>query len=81
MANKNLIHVTFRGSSFVNELRYDAERRTGMLTLNGSDVYRLSDLPVGVVTAWASAESAGVYYNSEVKGKFQHERASWTATR
>ena len=79
--NQPLIHITFRDSSFVSELRYDAKTRVGTLTLNGTDVYRVTDLPIGVVTAWASSDSAGRYYNREVEGKFPHERARWTPTR
>ncbi len=55
-------------SSWISMLCFESGRVTA--TMSGKD-YSFCGMPRSVFEAWASASSAGSYYNDNIKGRYQ----------
>lgn len=57
-------------SSVVRHASYDADRRELVVTLNSKKSYRYLDVPASVARAFEAAPSAGRFFSSKIRPKF-----------
>jgi len=61
--------ATFENSSHVTSATWEAG--TLLVTFKNGSQYEFWDVPPGLLPEWESAQSAGKFFNAEIKGKYQ----------
>lgn len=61
-------------SSSIASVEYFASTQTLQVVLRSGDVYQYFDVPETVYHEFVTADSAGVYFNSAIKGVYRYTR-------
>lgn len=70
----DMAYMTFDvDSTAVEELGYDNELELLYITYSGGGEYTYFDVPMEIAMACASAESVGVFVNTQIKGVYESE--------
>ena len=69
-----VIDVIVEESSNISSFRYDRPTKVLIVSFVGGAKYRYSEVPIEVIFAWFAADSAGEYFYSQIRGKFEYEK-------
>ena len=58
-------------SSFLDSCSYDKEAKELAVSFRNSKIYRYLNVPVEVYEDFKNAPSAGEFYSSKIKGKYE----------
>jgi hypothetical protein len=62
-------------SSTLTTVAYDSNLETLQLQFRDGSIYSYSRIPAKIYEALLSAPSKGTYFNSNIRGKFAHQRS------
>ncbi|KKM62355.1 hypothetical protein LCGC14_1522560 [marine sediment metagenome] len=62
-------------SSNIHSVGYDADENVLLVRFHGGALYRYLNVPENVYRGFLEAGSAGAFLNTEVKGKYEYEKA------
>lgn len=69
-----MTEVTITRSGMVNTIKYDEDKSLLTLTFNSGGSYEYEEVPKQVFTDMLAAESAGKYFHSNIKGKYEAKK-------
>ncbi len=75
MTEKTDIEMVEVVSSNIHSVGYDATENVLQVRFHGGALYRYLNVPENVYRGFLEADSAGRYLNTEVKGKYEYEKA------
>lgn len=61
----------FTNSSFLASCQYDEEKQLLTVIFRNGKEYQYADVPKEVFEEFKDAESAGIYFSSQIKNKYQ----------
>jgi hypothetical protein len=70
-----MINVSYEmDSSLIEDVGYDVENKTLEISFQSGDTYQYFDVPKGLVTEFMFSESAGVFFNEQIKDNFDYQK-------
>jgi len=70
-----MVKHEFDNGSWISHVEYDDETSQMRITMKGGQksVYECQDVPFNVYQAFRTAPSRGSFFNSDIKGQFNHK--------
>jgi len=69
-----MVEVEITRSGMITKISYDESEKLLTLTFASGGAYSYKDVPKEVFDGLLAAESAGKYFHSHIKGKYETER-------
>lgn len=67
--------MTSVSSSFIDQIGWDDETKTGRVVYGNGKIFDCADIPESVIREWIAAPSAGKFWHAEIKKQYNWSEA------